>query len=270
MAAVKSDVAAPAPWRRRLAIGVALGLLAGLVVKELDLMMLVSYWGPRAPMVLVITVLAAALYLTRARALVVGVVAALALLWVAVALTPLDARLLEGLLRADAPANADAVFVFSSSLQPDGEPSSEAMTRLLRGLELIGEHRAPRLILSEQRPPQRSYAALARTWMEHLGVHAELMTVGPIDNTHEEGVAVGALFRERGWKRVIAVTAPTHERRAAAVLEHEGVTVIAVPSIETRYDLQSLTRSDDRVNAFGNIVHERMGLYMYRRRHWIH
>jgi len=45
--------------------------------------------------------------------------------------------------------------------------------------------------------------------------------------------------------------------------------VIAVPSIETRFDLERLNYPADRRQAFATIAHERLGLLVYRRRGWI-
>ena len=47
-------------------------------------------------------------------------------------------------------------------------------------------------------------------------------------------VAAGKLFREKGWKTLIVVTTPAHSKRAAAVIEQQGIEVISVPATETR------------------------------------
>jgi hypothetical protein len=39
--------------------------------------------------------------------------------------------------------------------------------------------------------------------------------------------------------------------------------------METRFDLETLDRADDRLIAFGSLIHERVGLWVYRRRGWI-
>jgi uncharacterized SAM-binding protein YcdF (DUF218 family) len=87
--------------------------------------------------------------------------------------------------------------------------------------------------------------------------------------THDEAVALARLCRERGWRRVLAVTSPTHTRRAASTLEKAGLEVISVPSIETDFDLERLVWPKDRRRAFPKIAHERIGLLVYRHRGWI-
>ena len=194
-----------------------------------------------------------------------------ALLWSVVAFTPLTPWLAEGLVRRDRVEAADAVFVFASRVQEDGDPTSDAMSRLLKGVELVAAGHAPRLVVSEVPPPAGAYAPLARAWVAAFAGRAgRCVSVGRILNTHDEAVAVARLFRERrGYTRVLAVTSPTHTRRAAAALEKQGLVVFSAPSAETRFDLERLRSPGDRREAFAAIAHERVGLLVYRRRGWI-
>jgi uncharacterized SAM-binding protein YcdF (DUF218 family) len=143
------------------------------------------------------------------------------------------------------------------------------MSRLFTGVELVAEGRAPLLVVSELRPPAGPYAPLARSWVATFGARAEVLHFGPILNTHDEAVALARLCRERGLRRVLAVTSPTHSRRAVATLEKQGLVAISVPSRETNFDLEALRRPADRRRAFAAIAHERLGLVVYRRRGWI-
>jgi uncharacterized SAM-binding protein YcdF (DUF218 family) len=196
-------------------------------------------------------------------------VALLSVLWCVVAFTPATSWLADGLVRRDRLEAADAVFVFGSRIQEDGDPTTDAMSRLLKGIELVADGRAERLVVSEVPPPAGPYAPLARAWVAAFAPRGEVVSVGRIRNTHDEAVAVARLFRERGWTRVLAVTSPTHTRRAAAALEKEGLVVLAVPSVETRFDLERLHWPGDRREAFAAIAHERVGLLLYRRRGWV-
>jgi len=250
-------------------MGALVGGLGGFFARDLNLLALVSYTGSRTPGVLLAALVGSRLWLTPLRRGLGMVVAALGLGFGRVALTPVPAWLYEGLPRRDALVPGDAVFVSSSRLQDDGDLPTAAMKRLLRGLGVIGGGSAPRLVLAELYPPQPSYAAVARPLMERLGIHAELLVVGPVGNTRDEAVAVAALCRQKGLGRVIVVTSPTHSRRACATLEHEGLTVVSVPCMETRYDLERLNRTDERLGAFGDLLHERVGLFVYSRRGWI-
>jgi uncharacterized SAM-binding protein YcdF (DUF218 family) len=255
--------------RRRAWVGLAVGALTGFLTLDLGLPSLVSYWGERTHIVPVAAVVGAAVWLTPLRRLVALGVVLLFGLWLVVSYTPVTAWMAEDLVRRDPVQAADAVFVFGSRIQDDGDPTTDAMSRLLKGVELVAEGRARDLVVSEVRGMDGRYTPIARDWVNRFAPQAEVLTVGPISNTHGEAVAVERLFRERGWRRVLAVTSPIHTRRAAATLETQGLQVIAVPSVETDYDLERLEYPGDRRKAFDGIIHEWVGLFVYAQRGWI-
>jgi len=257
-----------APSSQGRATGAVLGALLGFLAVELNLAALVSYHGDTAFLVAAGGVLGLLLWPTRLRLPLVLVTGGLAALWLLVAFAPVSAWLAEGLPRRDPLRKGDAVFVFSSRLQKDGEPATEALSRLLHGVGLVAGGRAPRLILSEQ-PRSRPYAPVAREWLRRLKVDAELLTVGPVLNTRDEAKLVGEMVRLRGWRTIIVVTSPTHSRRACLALEREGVDVVSLPSVETRFDLETLDRPGERLMAFGALTHERLGLLYYRFKGWV-
>jgi uncharacterized SAM-binding protein YcdF (DUF218 family) len=254
---------------RRLGTGLAASALVGAVVVDLNLPSLVSYFGDRTFLLLALVGLGTLAWLTPLRRLVVAVAAPLLVLWLAVSLTPLSSWLAAGLVRRDPVENADAVYVFASRIQEDGDPTPDAMSRLLKGVELMAEGRAPWLVVSEMPPPAGPYAPLARAWLASLAHRGAVLALGRITNTHDEAVALARLAHERGIRRVLAVTSPTHTRRAAAALEKQGLVVISVPAIETNFDLERMDHPGDRRHGFAVIAHERVGLILYRRRGWI-
>jgi uncharacterized SAM-binding protein YcdF (DUF218 family) len=243
--------------------------VAGFVVVDLNLPSLVSYLGDRTYVLLALAAASALAWLTPLRRVVVAGTLVLAALWLCVCFTPLTSRLADGLVRRDAIENADAVFVFASRIQEDGDPTTDAMSRLLKGIELMAEGRAPWLVVSELPPPAGPYAPLARAWLAAFARRGEVLQIGRIVDTHDEAVALARLGRERGFRRVLAVTSPTHTRRAAAALEKQGLVAIAVPAVETNFDLETLRFPGDRRRAFSAIAHEHVGLFVYRRRGWI-
>ena len=257
---------------RGLFFGAALGFILGLVAKELDFATLLSFWGDRALIVLFSTATGALLGLARFERLLVVAAAAAVSLWVIVAFTPLTHWMGAPLVRKDPLQKADAVFVLASGLQADGDLSTAAMSRLLGGLELLGEGWAPRLLLSELPLPWPPYRDAACDLMDSVGLSNEILVVGPVLNTHDEAVAVSELVRELGFERLLVVTSPSHSLRASRALEAAGVEVVSVPSVETSFDYENLgavTRGDDRVRAFGVFIHEHVGLLYYRYKGWI-
>ena len=250
--------------------GLCVGALLGVLSTDLDLPALVSFTRDRTVLVLAVAVAGGLLWLTPLRKLLAVATIAVAALWLVVAFTPLVAWMADGLVRRDPVRPADAVFVFGSRLQTDGEPTADAMSRLLMGLELVAEGRAPRLVVSELYPPSKAYAPIARAWARDFAPPGtEVLAIGPVANTRDEAVLLARLLHGRGLRRVLAVTSPVHTRRAAATLEREGLEVVAVPCVETRYDLETFDFPGDRRRAFGSVVHERVGLFVYARRGWL-
>jgi uncharacterized SAM-binding protein YcdF (DUF218 family) len=247
--------------------GLIVGALAGLMIEDLGLGSIVSFWGDTGPLVVVCALACALLWTTRLKRLVGLAVTALGILWLVVAFTPLTSWLADGLVRRDPPSAADAVFVHASSIYPTGELSATAMSRVLHGVELVAEHQAPALVLSDLNGPYPSYVGATKAMMENLGIAAEVQTVGKNMNTREEALSLARLCNERGWKRVLVVTSPYHTRRAC--VEHEGLSVVCSPSAETNFDIKGLARTDGRRKAFSAALHERIGLFVYWWRGWL-
>jgi uncharacterized SAM-binding protein YcdF (DUF218 family) len=231
--------------------GAAAGAAAGFLARDLFLDSFASAWAVGA----LAGAAAAAAGWPRALA---AACLLLAVLWTGVAFTPLAAGMAAGLVRRDPAGGADAVLVLASRLQRDGEPTAAALSRLGHGAALARAGAAPRIVLTADSPASRRVLP-----------EVEVVVVGPVRSTRDEAVRAAALCRERGWRRLLVVTAPLHSRRACAAVEHEGPEVICAPSPETRYDLETLDRPVERLGAFRDAVHERLGLWLYARRGWI-
>lgn len=246
-----------------------MGALAGSLARDLDFVGALSFWGDTAMSVVVGALAGALLWRTPLRPVLAAVTVGLGLLWSVVAFTPLSGRLAGGLVRADPIVPADAVLVLGSRLQSDGDLTPQAEARLLRGLELLAEGHAPRLVLTEQPSSSVLYETAARRLMKSLRLEGELLSVGPTNNTHDEAVAAANLCRSRGWTRLLVVTSPTHTGRACPTVERQGIAVVCVPAVETRFDLERQDRPLDRLALFAQVLHERLGTWVYRRRGWI-
>jgi uncharacterized SAM-binding protein YcdF (DUF218 family) len=92
-------------------------------------------------------------------------------------------------------------------------------------------------------------------------------------NTHDEAVAVATLVRRQRWKKIVLVTSPIHSRRTELVfrkaVEDIGVEVLSRPCRETTYDFENLQNPPDRLQVFGEAIHEHTGIFVYRLRGWI-
>jgi uncharacterized SAM-binding protein YcdF (DUF218 family) len=255
--------------RREASLGALTGALLWFLVRDLDLTALASFWGERVVLLPFAIVLGAACALTRLRIPLFVTASMLASLWIVVLLTPLNRWLLDGLVRRDPLRPADAVLVLATRMQDDGDPTSTQLPRLLNGIEIAAQGYTTRVVITELPAPEAAQEPYARVLMKRLGVEAELIVLPGVRNTHDETRDLADLFRRRGWRTVILSTAPYHSKRGAALLEKSGLDVISSPSIETRADLETLARPEDRLWTFGALMHEHLGLWLYRRRGWI-
>jgi uncharacterized SAM-binding protein YcdF (DUF218 family) len=189
-------------------------------------------------------------------------------LWLVVCFTPLAGRLARPLKLESPPAPADAVVVLSSSIQSDGDFCDAALERFVHGLELAHAELAPRLVLPELPPPAGSFRTAGGGLAARLGIRCPIESVGPVRDTHDEALLVSRLARERGWKRILLVTAPTHSRRAALTFRKTGLEVISSPCREVRYDLENPRLPSERILAFADSIYEIVGLQIYRSRGW--
>lgn len=247
--------------------GSILGTLAGFITRDLDLPALVSFAHPQEPLIVLAAVVGGLLGLTRFRGALAALTLALAIVWGIVAFTPLSSRLAQGLVRREIAESADAVFVSFAGLRPGAQRTSEAQNRALHGVELLALRKAHQVVIVESSLLQG--VAMVRELRERLGIEGDLVVAGRGDTTREEAVAVAAAARERSWKVVLVVTSPIHSRRACAALEKEGVTVVSSPSVDSRFQVDELDTSVERLAAFGSVIHERLGTWIYMRRGWL-
>jgi uncharacterized SAM-binding protein YcdF (DUF218 family) len=255
--------------REQRGFGALVGLLGGLLARDLDLTSLASFWGDRNILLPLGAIVGALCAATRLRRPFYAVSAAGALLWIAVAYGPVSRLLLTGLVRSDTLGPADAVLVLGTRMQQDGDPTAAQLSRLLRGLEVVKDGLAPRLMITELPPPYASQRPFVEALLARFKPEAELVDLGPTFNTRDEAIMAAEYLRKRGLKRIIVTSSPTHTFRGAALLEAQGLEVMATPSRETRFDLETLDRADERLLAFGAIIHERLGILVYRQRGWI-
>lgn len=250
-------------------LGGSLGLIAGLLARDLDLTTLVSFWGDRSILLPLGAVIGALWGVSRLRKGLYAVTLALLVLWILVAYGPVSAMMRDDLVRRDPLQPADAVLVLGTRMQTDGDPTDAQMSRLFRALEVLKDGLAPRLMITELPGPFASQRPFAEDLLKRFLPGIELVDLGQTMNTHDEAVLAAAYLKRLGLSKIIVATSPTHTFRAGALLEAQGLQVMATPSRETRFDLETLDRPEERLRAFGAMIHEHLGIFVYRRRGWI-
>ena len=225
--------------------------------------------------------------------------AGLALLWLA-SMPWLSRQLVWGLeeravrLMPDPLPAADAVLVLGGGLVPPLPPRrrvevSDAADRLLTGVDLIRQGKAPWLVVSGGRvtfasgdpsPPEATYAA---TLAASLGVPPERIVRSEAPrNTAEEAMAMRAIARERGWRTLLLVTSATHLPRATATFRH--LTDLRIVPVACDFQLAARNQSGqataeslvlDLLPNAGSLasttssLKEMLGLTVYRLRGWL-
>lgn len=208
----------------------------------------------------------ALLALTRFRPLIwlaTGLCCALILL---VAYTPVIARPTQSLAREDVLRPSDAVVVLSSNIRKSGEFDDAFQNRVLHGYEVLRQGFAPRLLVTRLAPLStgKSYVPGIRRQFRMLQFDYPIEEVGPVENTFDEARAVAQLLKQKGWKRVILVSDPTHLRRAAATFKKAGVPVLCSPCRNPEYDLTRIEGPGERLSACREWFHETIGYEIYR------
>ncbi len=167
-------------------------------------------------------------------------------------------------------ARADAVFVFGSRLQTDGEPTQDAMSRLLKGLELVAEGRAPRLVVSELYPPSKRLRADRSGVGEGLRAESRGARGGAGREHARRGRPAGpAPARARAAPR-----ARRHLARAHAARRGDARAGGARGRSRCRASRRATTsrRSTTPATAGGRSAPSRtsgVGLFVYARRGWV-
>ncbi|HJR36543.1 MAG TPA: YdcF family protein [Gemmatimonadales bacterium] len=169
--------------------------------------------------------------------------------------------------------SVDAVVILAGNLTREGRIGSEALGRLLAGVELRRRISKPHLVLTSihrvQRGDTLSSERDQRALIARFDPEAVLHVVGPVRNTHDEAVAVTGLARQRGWRRLAVVTSPLHTRRACATFERQGLAIVCRASDSRDYSLNLRRAPADRLEAFRDWLYETVGTRVYRARGWL-
>lgn len=182
--------------------------------------------------------------------------------------TPTVAWMTRGWVRSDALQNAPAAVVLAADGSDEVEITEKGEGRLLHGYDVVRQGYAPLLVVSRG-ASDVSWIPAVRRQTETLALNIPIIETKRVRNTYDEAVAVAEIAKSRGWREVILITHPVHMRRAAAVFEHTGLSVIASPCKEWRYNLDALNNMPTRLTALREWLHEAIGCWVYRWRGWI-
>lgn len=252
--------------------GALLGALGGFLLNSLGVP---SLFGDAHAVALVV----AGLIVGAAIAVIAGTVslacanALLVLLWLAIAYTPMMARLAPAWVRQDsAPASANAVVVLSSGVGTDSALTVDGLDRLISGLAIAKSSHAGELVTSRvarlapagvitSDSDQARLVALA-------GYSGHWDIVTRVHSTRDEALRAARLLLP-ARPRIVLVTSPMHTRRACATFERVGFIVSCQPAREHEAGRWHPVTSTDRLAAFGEYAYERLGMLKYRAKGWV-
>jgi len=208
-------------------------------------------------------------HLTRFRGVLWGLAGLLALFFVVAIYTPVLYGPAERLVREDDLRPADAIVCLSSGVTNEGRLDIGGTERYLTALRLAEEGYADTVVRTRLPDDYAPVDADVEWLRAGLAPGAEIATVGPVGSTWDEAEQVRALAQERGWGTVILVTSPMHTRRAAAVFEKTGLTVISAPAESREYSRTPPHRAWDRAYMLRRWLYEVAAWHYYRARGWL-
>lgn len=178
--------------------------------------------------------------------------------------TPVAEYLARPLLVRPDVDRADGAVVLGGGLFPNGTLTPASLERTLYALSLHRRGLVPRLIFSggvtgeAPRPEGEVMAEFARA----MGVPGDAIVVEQASRTtYENAVETAKLLRERGLRRVLLVTDPTHMYRSQLAFQRQGVQVLPAPT-RTREALRYTPGG--RLALFYGALHEYGGLIYYK------
>jgi uncharacterized SAM-binding protein YcdF (DUF218 family) len=259
--------------RLRLADGAALGIALWLLLLTLGFPWVFHSGGMDG--LLPAMIIGAILGITRWRVALLAGVLALSLVLLIVAYTSIIVGPARSFIRNDPlPAHADAIVVLSAGVNDDGMILPQATDRLLKGLELLNRGIAPVLVLGRETYIVNGQLVSSKADHERIlsltpGALSKVVVSGVTHSTHDEAKRAAALFRARGWKRIVVVTSPLHTRRACGTFERAGVVVSCAASDSRELAVHSLRVPGDRIHAFQLWLYELAGSLRYRQLGWL-
>ncbi|MBM3496080.1 MAG: YdcF family protein [Armatimonadetes bacterium] len=221
------------------------------------------WWG-----IFAFSAVCAAVYVTRARALVWMCGGFAVVLFCVAVSTPVFPRAARSLIRKDTLEKADAVVVLSSATTKERKLDEVAFVRTVYAMGLVNDGWADTLVRTQVGgdfpKPDEDVAELAR-----LCGRPTIEVIGPVESTRDEAVQFAELAQRRGWKRAILVTSPYHSARAAAVFEKTGTGIISAPSVEREFAPSNPRSVRERLAVLRWWLYEQVRWALYRVRGWV-
>ena len=177
---------------------------------------------------------------------------------------------------------ADAIVVLGGDVGIPVPPRAESQlhgNRLLHGFRLFKAGKAPLILLTGgnvfAQEGLEAEVVYGKAILADWGIPEDAMMVETKSrNTHQNAIHSLETLEAKGVDRILLVTGSFHMPRAAAVFRHVGFEVIPSPSNFSVTDYRR-PKLIDWWPSLGNlgqakaVIHEKLGIFVYRLRGWI-
>lgn len=181
---------------------------------------------------------------------------------------PVGGFLAQPLYLQHSDENAEAILVLASGANLANTPNLSGYQRVLHGIKLLKENRAPLLMISTGFSADNGFAESA--WVASLTslceVQPEKMQIlvsERIKTSKTEADYATERLNELGIKKVLLVTSGSHLYRCKLVFENLGIQVLPAPCHSAKGLYYSMGHD---LRSFDATVHEWLGLIYYRLR----
>lgn len=208
-------------------------------------------------------------------------VAAMGNLWsTATLLAGLEAPYLRAGLEAVPRSNAVVMLGGMDYRMPMNDLGVFIGPRAMTAVELMRQGKADNLVLSgglySDQGTQHSTAELVQHWIGRWKLAATpVFNLGLCRSTRDEALRVKELADSHGWKRILLVTSANHMKRARAVFEKAGVSVVPVAcDFVGHYSLTKecgffILPTPSALVQLDHWVYEKAGWWYYYLRGWV-
>jgi len=178
-------------------------------------------------------------------------------------------------------SEADAIVLLGGDVSIPAPPRVETQVRgnrVIHAMRLYHAGKAPFVIITGGNIfPQeglQSEAEYTASLLEELGVPRDAIIIeGTSRNTRENSIEIARILTEQSLDHILLVTDAFHMPRALATFRTLGVNVTpSTASISAELqqpELLDWIPSLDGLNTLKSVIHENLGIVVYRARGWI-
>lgn len=157
----------------------------------------------------------------------------LAIYYAVVIFTPLSRWLADRLVIGSMVAQADAIIVLSGGSVNQQYLHYHSLDRLVQGIVLWRQGKAPNIILSGGPPKAGGIAEayLMQDMARKLGVRQDRIFLEDESLNTRENIAYSAdIMKKHGWRRALLVTSALHMKRALKLAKEQGLECLPAPA----------------------------------------